>query len=1347
MQSGSINQANKSFIKRPQSSGVEDKEKSSLQDGAKAEGDKIASPQEAENSPAPSGESVALGLVLDVAPEALRTKEDGKGGYESEMTFAFVPKADKEKLSQQGVLFPDVKQAVLGDGVGPNGSLEVVPLYDTQNENLANVARTIEVDKALLAKDPETGFAPIDNHTPVLLAEGEGILAADQRAVAKGATVIPEGYQAKLGLSQAGSKVESKRVLVNNLTKGFGTFSGSSLAGVMNIPVISQLAPILALGSAGFAFNQNMEAKKDAVDQLAYLDQQIKKSPNDMVPMETAGGEKFHVSGKNERVRLKAQVQQANLQLASTGLLAAAGGTSIIGSMAGAGVAGFAGLAGAAAAAPFLAGGALVLGNGAMVFNSLNQLKELSKERSELLARQEKGETHVDQVLEVMNPALGRATAVGEKPIPVPISERLKQVEKEQRKQRLLASALSGAVVSIGSTITGLGAASVVGPIAMAPAAAILSGQSISQLRKLSAEKKELQQQAAEGKTMVERQLQQADGTWRTERVPISTLLSENKKDSNKHKLILTSVGSVGAIAGMTLGAGMSLLAAAPLALVPLAIGAALFPDKVKAFADKVMSLLSGTFGEAGSSAREVAKHTEAETDKFNQKVEESLAGLKESNPELFEDRPGRLPLTKMKYGGYFTEMKKLAKDYATSSSQADRHAILRTMEQAIAEAPDAAQPGLAAFREHLTALSMEVEAQWLARDISLEMKTPVTDKVVNDDRVKSRVKELEFPSDNLREQYEESLHIENSQAKADALIRDSESGDRDASRKLARTQVFKAARILATTERDLGVGLYTKYMDAIQRPEDEDNLELLLKEVGYRQQTAVSGQEVEIVSEALKTLNTPLALAPESPDLHMAKFQAAVQEMTQADPDLTAKLLETDEKTSNPDTFKGMNAQQALAERTKLNAQFQAAKRGLRDKAPEALKTWQEADQKLKTLARTPTSQVSPAPQAVILQGPEARMETAFRSLSEQEPKLAQELGDAFALLNSPQAYQGLEPQQIQQAKVAANLKLSQVRGKLQNKQPELMKLWDGARNDVEKAYFERSVDHQFKDKVLATTAVSEAAERLGLNNEDVEGLYMGLMKSQILHDPRALEARMADETGAAVDPKKAEMLAVIDRAMLKTASEVTQGGADFQQPNPEVKPDQDPNVVKFLQQHPEISQVLESEQMQALSANMQLPVEQVKDAYLTLVQAEMNPLMLADFQGRMEAGEMETVKTYQVGQAVVALINQATRPSPEVVSQQLEQSMKGVVVQSVLQHPEITAQAEALKVDAEATMKLLLTAELSRDPSLLGALEAKAQKGDTGARNQLQLLQTLSQAVLQVSNQVAAQQQNTAA
>ena len=651
--------------------------------------------------------------------------------------------------------------------------------------------------------------------------------------------------------------------------------------------------------------------------------------------------------------------------------------------------------------------------------------------------------------------------------------------------------------------------------------------------------------------------------------------------------------------------------------------------------------------------------------------------------------------------------------------------------------APDEAKPALGEFQQKFQKLTMDVEAAWLARDITLEMRTPITKKVLADDRVKARVGELEYPTDpeSMKEQYEESLYVENNQNRIAELMTASQQGDRDASRLMARTEVFKAGRILAMKERDLGVELYTRYVDALQRPEDSENLELLTKEVGYRQQYSVTEEEVNSVSGALRTLSTPLQLAPTD---YPKEVHNAATKLMKADPEQAKLLLQADAASSDSKNFEGMTAQQALAERTRINARFQAARRALKKSAPEQLKAWEDAR---KEFGEAKMKSQTPAPEPVVLVGPKARMENAFRGLSKEQPELAQEFGDAFHNLNDPSQYQGMNAQDAQQARLGAQLKFNKAKSKLEKKEPELMGLWDGARKEAETSHFEREMDHDLKDRVLDRPRVKEAAERLGVSSEDVEGLYMGMMKSQILADPRDLQARLADESGKQIDPKKNEMLQIIDQALLRTVSEETGGGADFQDPAEATKrPQDDPNVQAFLQQAPAVTQALSSEGFAQLAAQMKLPVEEVQNAYLTMLQADLNPVLAAEFKGRIEGGDMDAANTFNVAQAAVQYIQQFVKPDPEAVKQGVEQSMQGVVVQTVLSDPGIKELAGKLEVDAEQSMRLYLQAEIGRDPSVLGELQNRAAKGDTSAAKQLEFMQQMIPAVQYVGQPVQA-------
>ena len=179
------------------------------------------------------------------------------------------------------------------------------------------------------------------------------------------------------------------------------------------------------------------------------------------------------------------------------------------------------------------------------------------------------------------------------------------------------------------------------------------------------------------------------------------------------------------------------------------------------------------------------------------------------------------------------------------------------------------------------------------------------------------------------------------------------------------------------------------------------------------------------------------------------------------------------------------------------------------------------------------------------------------------------------------------------------------------------------------------------------------------------------------------------------------------------------------------------------FLNQNPQVIQVLNSAPFQQLAQNMQLPVEQVVQAYLSRVQAELNPVLAAEFNGRLEAGDLATKQTLDISDAVIGLIKQQTKPSEEVVNQQLEQSMQGDVVKAILDDPDTKARAEQLGVDAEQTMRMILTAEFSGDVSPLAKVEEQARAGSAVAKGQLELIQSMSQDLVAISQQVAAQAQ----
>ena len=1382
-----------------------------------------------------------LGTVITTPGGIWKRKPDGN--YTSDYTIAMVPKKDREKLESEGVVFPELKAGVMGDELGPDGFVDLKAVHTTENPGTVNVRKTIEIGREFTEVDPETGLAKHENLAPTLLAEGEH--------------VIPGGYEATLGGSEEGDKVRNKQNTANNILKIVGTLSGSALAGLFKIPVVAELSPILAIGSAGFSFNHNMKELGTTRDRMKSLSQAEKGSPTDLIELSTKEGVRFKVSAEAERGRLSKAARQARLQLGSTGLLAAAGGASLtsmmgtVGAFGSLGPAATAALGVAGAAAPFLAGGAVLLGNGSMVFDSLNELKKLSKERSELEALQKEGKTHVERVIEAGPQAMmqragmlanerqeleelknngethiqqmvddevvnvpiddrlstigkqlkfyqqgieattrevtdkqgrvqrvpvnakeapsadGRSpqAALGSKPAQVPIEERLKAIDSQMNQHRLLATAMTGGMASIGNMLTGSFAGAALGlstagfgAVTMAPAGALLAVQSIDKLRDLSKERKELKEAKSSGLKMVERYVPSVDHEaavkFHKEMIPISNLLSENKKSVNKNLAILTGVGAAGATAVATLGMGFSLMSVAPFAVVPLAIGAALFPDKVKAFAGRVKDILSGVVGPQRSTRKETQKILGEEHSKFSSRLSQRMeeAGFKQANPEMFAERPSTLgrafpnPLNLLsqdgKYGGFFTEMDRLAGDYGNAADPTERQEIMKEINKQMASYQQSVspelQPALNIYREELSSLSMEVEAQWMARNIDLELRGDVAEKVVANPKVKERLGDLKFPTEGIKEQYRDSLYLTRiSKPENMEVLQKAQQGDYDSQRLLKRAEVFQAANLLAQHESSLSLEMYTKLLDALERPENLDNFDLVRKEVTYQSGSQFGMAEAQAARQAMTILDTPIELPPEDQTPHVAKLRGSVQEMMSADPEATKLLLETDAKIRDGSNFEGMTAQEGLAARTKLNAQFSGARRALRKAAPDALKSWEEADDKLKTLANE-TSQKQEEP--LNMSPAERRMANAFDALKEEQPELATKMGDAFAVINSPFLLRGLDADQTKQAKVKANLELTKAMAKLERKEPELMELWQTARKDVENEFLERSVDHEFKGRVLSSESVKQAQEKLGVSSEETEKIYMGLLRAEKLNDSRQLEVSLADESGEDKDQNKVDMLATLDKARLELAAKETKGGADAQPAvtaDGPVPPLQDPAVVQVLQNNPAIVEVLNSPQMGQLSEATKVPVEALQGNYLQMLQINANPVMLAEFQGRLQAGDIEAANMNALAVEVDKLLMAATRPSPEVLQEKVAEAMDGLVAKTVLTNPQVQEYAESLGVDASEMMGLYLSAQIGKDPSQIAELEQKAAKGEEVAAKKVAFLQQM----VPFTNQVAAQ------
>ena len=1248
----------------------------------KSAGETGVVPEEMVETTAAPEDLLTLAARFKVHPDALAAKDTGDGQMKSEMTIALVPEKDKAALQSQGVVFPEIEEVRSDAGMQPGGRLDLVPVDGTGNPQTTHILQTLEVNKSLLEANAE-GQRPIDDYYAQLLPNGATVVPEGHFAVPDGTMVAPAGYEFQMGASKAGAKTEAKRLRLNRLSHGVGNFAQSSMAGIMRIPYFSSAAPLLGLVTAGPAMNMHYSNLKEAQDTLGYVENREKLSKTDKISLELGVGADFEVSAKAEKKRLETKVRDAKTKMLSTTLGAAAGGASVLGFAAAGGMFGTgtaaAALTGAVAATPYLAGAAMVVGSAGMVVNSLAELKSLSQEKAELQALLAKGETHKTMTIERMSPELKRPIAVGEQQ--VPIEERLKSIQKEQRKHRLLATAISGGMASVAGTVAlGTGALALA-PLALAPAGVVAAGQSIAKLKELSAEKKELNELHETGATMAPRQVERQDGSWNEEKVPISTLLSEIEKKQKTNTLILTAVGSTGAMMGLTLGAGLSAIAAAPVLLIPAVVGALLFPDKVKAFADKVAGFVTNRFSEDGRSRKELMKDAQEQTEATKQKLIADLDPLAQQDPSLFYV-PSKAELKAAKASGqppqmgYFTQLNSLMDQYAESGSRVGRFQAMQQMEALLAQAPPNAQAYIGKVREQLSELHMNTEAGWVARDVALELKKESNGRMLEDDRVKARLTELGYGTENMKEQLEQSLYLENDDKKLRSALERSRAGDRDASLELARKEVFAAGRTVYQIQDELGTQLSARLIDALAQPDKGDNLELLIKEVNHK-------------------LGRPMAPSTEggSPTWWL------------------------DESTVSQNT--GFQEPLRLADFTGLTNAVAVLEKPLDLSAP----------------AEKPVA---------VLQGPQGRMASAFRELHGVDSEAAGRLGKAFATLNDPAVFEGLSAEQVQQKRAEAGLELTKAKTELSEKAPDLVALWDKARGDVEEEYFQRSIDQDFASAVLARPEVGEASQRLGLDSEQAKALYMGYLRSEVTGDVSALQNQLVAVNGKEIDPAKAELLSVLDRSMASVAAEKTGGGNDTVVTKAELgNPETDPAIATFLQSNPAVAEVLESEHLVALASELGATPETVREAYLTLVQANLNPVMAAEFDGMVSGGDVKAAQTFQIGSRVGQLVQAALTPAPEVVAQQVEAGMAGPVVSTVLNHPEIKALAEKLQVQTEPLMRTLLAADLAGDRAPLEALAQRAQSGDAAANAQLQMIQTLAQATLQVAAELQQAQQ----
>ena len=1251
--------------------------------------------------PAETVDMTSLASVLNVPTDALSTTQANENVAKSSMTLGLFPEDKKAEAEALGAVFPEIVDVHSDAGMGPEGKLGIRRLDDTNNPNTENIAPVIEVPKNLVEFDPvsETRGLKEGFHAEIL-EDGEGILPAGHYPAKNGTRVTLDGFVQQLGMSEGGIKAEKSRLKLNNLAATVGNVSTSSMAGLVKIPVLGPLSPYISVATALGTVNQQQELIKDSKNQLEYAERGVRKAGGDKITIEEEAvqvgktyfledtkskryfgpannlqpldnGEassvtSYPISAERHMSALNDKVTQAKSKLASTGLAFLAGSSSIVGGVAATGALGSGTtaslIAGATAATPYLAGAAMIVGSSGIVLNSVNKLKSLSEEKKKLLALQAQGKTHVPKTIEAavthvieanenFTPgkdgpgSFQRIEAINE--VELPIAERLKSIEKEQSLQRMMVVGISGAMAGTATSVA-IGSLALA-PWAVAPGALWAGGESVVKMRALGKEKKKLLALQKSGETVVKKEVQQGDGSWVEDTVPISNLLGDVNKDLTKHKGILTAVGSTSALLGMTMAGGMALSIAAPIALVPAAIiGAALFPDKVSEFAGRVGDMISGVAGPEAFKRRSVVKDTKKRASETLESLKKDLDALKTGDKAkdeaLFGSSTKNILGQKVANGGYVTHLLEMVEDYAKSGSRTSRFQNINAVEQHLAKAPPELKEMVGKIKEDLGQLHMDTEARWVAHDVMLEMKTDTTKAVVNDARVKARLEDLNVPTDDIRGLREEALNVSLNPVKLNELNAKVENGTASAEERQASSlnSLFEAASHWHRTKEEYGTELFTKFVDAIHRPGDVEQLDLVFKEMAYKTGRPVLETTVDYTKLAVANLENP------------------------------------------------------------------------------------------ETLTGKPSDSMT---------NPEFRMNNAFRAIDEIDSKGAGMLSASFAELNDPDAYEGLSQQQAQAKRQGTEKNFNKAIKRLNKKAPEIFKLWDAARLDVERDAMERSLPHELMENVLARPEVAEAQERLGVSAEEAKGMLVGLARHEALGDARKLRDAMLDETGKEFDPKKEEMVARLDRSRVAVATEMLKGGAEPAAPKPAASALEDPRVLQILQTRPDIVQALNSAEFQGLAETLKMNPQDAAETFFVKFLIEQDPQAETEFQREIEGGNLDAARIRDVAKQVGDFITKATQPSQADAEKIYQNTMASPLVAQVLGSEDLQQQAAEAKVNLGEMVGILVRSDVLRDPTELNQLQVSASKGDVSAQAKLEVLSSVGQRFVVLNQQAQAQ------
>lgn len=1267
------------------------------------------------------GPTVELGARFDVPQKIFEGPPDETGVQTTTHTIGLVPYENMDEAKKAGVIIPEIHEVKSRAGLGADGRLEIMSLQDTNNPETVAIAVPMEIPADSQYVDPQTGRAPIQD--------------MEARLVPKDADIIPKFHHAELSTSKASRKIEVGANVFEKVSEFAGNITQSSMAGIMwEFPA----APFVSAAVAPVLGVKSVKDWANVAKRMSYVDNVRAESKSDMIEI-YQNGIKVPVSAQEETKRLATQALAAKTKLASAAFLGAAGTIGTL-SLFKAGALGATATGAVAAAAPFvpaLATAGMVASGSAMGINAGKELIALGKEKKELLELQKQlraeGKPEViRKTVEVAHQKLGRMVAINE--VDMPIEKRLEEISAAQKKNVAVASlsaGMSGAMIaSVGLGLVGFGTAMGAG---LAPAAAIAGFNSGRDLIKLSGEKKELEalqeKLAAEGKPEVTREVRQMqDGTFQEVEIPIDQRLEELQRSINGKKVILTASGSGLAALGATLVGGLSGWIAFPAAaLVIGGVAAVLFPEEAKALAKGAWNLIAGRFSKDARSERATKSMVKDELKAFKKQIKDLDAKLKEADPTAHK-------LLTQALG-----------QYAQSVDAKGRQETVGNIAEALdiigSKEPQDAQKWLTEFRT----FDGKVTQAWKEHEIGVHMRSDQVKKTLAHPALPDRLQERGADPEKLDEAYEELFRIQTDPKALQDLQTQAQGGDPAATAKMELLTIFGAAAILASVGEELGEEFMATAQTAVSETNDKKqkmSLETFSRIYDSAQEAANGGEvPLEAVVGALSSM-----AAVEGWDDQGVNLAGSVAKLQQDfGKEWVAEASKVAEKAYKQGDLAG------------ARQDFPKLLQGISGKAPDEIVP-QIVSQAVDTIAvlegwlnpnpqapgaqqpaappvapQTPTGIPQEAPAVTAARG---QMAQAVSEMAEVDPENTSKLLDSFEVLQGRFAEPPKDAQEAAALRRQAGEDFLAAQNALIEKAPESMDRWIKGYDAIAAQKLDQSIDRDLMGRVLDADPVKLAAENAGMEQKEVEGLYKQLSKAYANNNDFSELAPLLNEMDPeSANGKKKAVLMAIDQTLVAFSAQ--------QQNDPsEAQARVDEHIDRVYSENPNIQATIDSPEFTQLAAQLEMKPEELQGALNTMFAAGADKGLDQRLTQGFEAGDPAITKQVNAGRAALNLIQQKTMQAqqaaaaanPELVEEQVKQTLASPVIQTALTLEPVNQQANEFGVDARALMEVQIRAELGDAKGFL-EIQQKAQSGDEQAQKQMTLLGTLTNAVRYVA------------